>query len=541
MPAFLSRGVGLGAALNFAACAGGSLITGDPAPGTASGVVFSSFDRPSIGSQGRVALLAGLAGTGVDSTNNDAVYAGTVAFPGLVARESSTAPGVAGAEVATLGFPALNAAGDVLLNVGLKGGTIDASNNAALLAGPPGSMSVVARKGTQAPGVPAGTTFFSWGLTRSAVLSDQGHVAFSAVLAGDVRAVYAGPYSAVGLVAKQQGGVPGLNGAFAGFYDPVINGNGGVAFRAKLAAPADGDQAIVASVPSMQGTLAMVAQKGDPAPGTSPLVLLGDLGLFPSINNDGRVAFNATLTGDVTPSSNAGVWAGTPGNVELVARAGGAVGGAPVGTSYGNAFGNANINAEGRVTFLATIANAPASSDVGIFSGAGQVSMVVREGQHAPGTAGGVVFGTLAETPDVNASGQMAFTALLAGTGVNAGNDKGIWTVMPTGEVALVAREGDVVDLGFGQPVRIQEISMYSGSGGQDGLPRSLSDDGRLAFSATFTTVVSAASGGGRPSPSLPSTFSAVVVVSVPEVSVLGLGGSLATVVIMRRRGCRTL
>src|SRR4029453_18737218 len=64
--------------------------------------------------------------------------------------------------------------------------------------------------------------------------------------------------------------------------------------------------------------------------------------------------------------------------------------------------------------------------------------------------------------------------------------DLALFATTAGGDLLLVAREGDVLDLGLGQPVQLKDIALYTGSGGQDGLPRSLNDEGQLAFTATL-------------------------------------------------------
>jgi hypothetical protein len=68
-----------------------------------------------------------------------------------------------------------------------------------------------------------------------------------------------------------------------------------------------------------------------------------------------------------------------------------------------------------------------------------QMALVVREGQDAPGTTG--VFLDI-ELLRMNESGRSAFRSKLAGPGITAGNDSGMWVERDTGFV-LLAREGD--------------------------------------------------------------------------------------------------
>ena len=54
------------------------------------------------------------------------------------------------------------------------------------------------------------------------------------------------------------------------------------------------------------------------------------------------------------------------------------------------------------------------------------------------------------------------------------------------GQVALVAREGDLLEVAAGDFRTITFVNLIIGSGGQDGGPSGLNDDGELGFLASF-------------------------------------------------------
>ena len=79
----------------------------DAAPDTPAGVNYSSFDFPtlSLNDAGQVAYVAFLTGSGVTNDNARALYAGPLADPQVVAREGDAAPGTpAGVNYASFGF-----------------------------------------------------------------------------------------------------------------------------------------------------------------------------------------------------------------------------------------------------------------------------------------------------------------------------------------------------------------------------------------------------------------------------------------------------
>jgi hypothetical protein len=186
------------------------------------------------------------------------------------------------------------------------------------------------------------------------------------------------------------------------------------------------------------GGLAPVLIEGQHAPGTGPEVVFSDLTRFnlpPAFDPSGYLAFRSPLAGPgVTVDNNSGLWMADPlGNLHLVAQ----------------------------------------------------------EGQPAPGTAPGVVFDNLSLTLPlvVSGSGQTAFMAALRGTGVNAGNDIGLWADTIDGQLRLIAREGSQFSTGSGS------FSLDSILFGDDGLGAK----GHIAFvgkrtgSETFGVYVSSA------------------------------------------------
>ena len=70
-------------------------LTGEQAPGTASGVDFSSFSNPVLDDAGQVAFRSFLTGSDVDSSNDEGIWRGGPGSLSLVARAGSQAPGTA--------------------------------------------------------------------------------------------------------------------------------------------------------------------------------------------------------------------------------------------------------------------------------------------------------------------------------------------------------------------------------------------------------------------------------------------------------------
>jgi hypothetical protein len=216
-------------------------LTGDAAPGTPSGVNFSFFNHaPLLNDAGQVAFHSWLIGSGVDSTNNSGIWRGAPGSLSLVARRGSAAPGTgSGVNFSSLFSPVLNDAGQVAFRAGLTGSGVDASNNAGIWRGAPGSLSLVARMGSAAPGTGSGVNFSS--LTNP-VLNDAGQVAFQATLTGsgvdssNNQGIWRGAPGSLSLVARMGSAAPGTGSGvnFSYLSNPVLNDGGQVAFTAWL-------------------------------------------------------------------------------------------------------------------------------------------------------------------------------------------------------------------------------------------------------------------------------------------------------------------
>src|SRR5262249_22176058 len=161
---------------------------------------------------GYYTLLADLLnGDVVGTTNNQAFYRGdTASGLTLVARKGDPAPGTDGV---FNGFTAsgisVNASGAVAFEASLTGGTTTASNNTGIWVGAPGSLQLIARAGSVAPGT-AGA-LFGGVLGQNMLFNDAGRLIFGMILTGgDVGggnqiAIYAwDPAHGLFLVARSQ-------------------------------------------------------------------------------------------------------------------------------------------------------------------------------------------------------------------------------------------------------------------------------------------------------------------------------------------------
>lgn len=161
--------------------------------------------------------------------------------------------------------------------------------------------------------------------------------------------------------------------------------------------------------------LRVVALTGDPAPGTSSI---GNYSTFdnPVLNSAGQVAFKAELTGEgIDSNNNGGIWSEGIGNLNLVTRKGDPAPGTPSGVSYSYLFPPV-LNSSGKTAFEANLTgpNVSESSNKGMWSeGTSTLKLVARTGAETPDTPLGVTFEGFAGIPFLNSAGQTAFNATL--------------------------------------------------------------------------------------------------------------------------------
>jgi hypothetical protein len=277
---------------------------------------------------------------------------------------------------------------------------------------------------------------------------------------------------------------------------PRINATGQVAFRAQLSGTGVGfgnDNALFAGAP---GALVPVARAGDPAPGTPPGVRYAYV-YDPALNDHGDVAYLATL--ELNNPGNSGIFAGPAAAPQLVARTGDTAPQAGPGVRFATMFGSFDpgltlpvvspvFNNAGQLAFPCSLSGVgvTADNDDALYAGpAGGLRLVARAGEQAPGLPPGVKFGSFNYSLAINDSGQVAFVTKLAWPTPSA-DEVAIYVFDPAVGIELVARSGQMFDVGGGDLRRIG-FNTLGIVGGQDAISRvSLSDDGRLLFLARF-------------------------------------------------------
>ncbi len=174
-------------------------------------------------------------------------------------------------------------------------------------------------------------------------------------------------------------------------------------------------------------TYRTVVMSGEQAPDTPASTLFGDS--FPNsafgsvhLNEQGEIAFIGSLvngSGGVNRDNWVGVWSNVGGQMRLVARAGDQAPGVPADAAFGTFFRGLRFNDAGQTAFVNFLKTGAGGVNVdnrdGIWAQrAGGLELIARSGDPAPGTPDGAVFESFSTVgPSLNNSGQVAFNAIL--------------------------------------------------------------------------------------------------------------------------------
>lgn len=462
-----------------------------------------TFRGPVINDAGQAAFRADVVGPGVDSTNDQGIWSEGSGNLSLVARTGSAAHGVpAGVNFSRnpaleLFEPVLNNAGQTAFFGGLTDGTVGMWSEGS------GSLALVARDGTPAPGTPAGVSFSFGGLRGFypdlPKLNDAGQIGFWANVTGpgihnmNDWGVWSDASGSLSLVARSGSPAPGTSAGvnFDGLiFQSGFNAAGQSAFSAFVTGPGVDPSNDFGIWSEGSGSLALVARNGSPAPGVPSGVTFRDFVYPVAFNDAGKTAFVGFVTGTgVDQSNELGIWSEGSGSLELVARQGSAAPGTPSGVNFGGFDAWTVLNDQGQMAFWATLAGSSitATNYQGIWvEESGSLELVARMGSPAAGTPAGVNFSDL-QRPTLNTAGQVAFIANLAGGGVGTSNNLGIWATDQTGMLQLIARTGGQLEVAPGVFRTISDLGMASDSGNSDGRASAFNNLGELVFWARFT------------------------------------------------------
>jgi hypothetical protein len=198
-------------------------------------------------------------------------------------------------------------------------------------------------------------------------------------------------------------------------------------------------------------------------------------GFSPAVlNHAGVTAFAASVTGSGSEFVQDGIWSGGAGNLNLKFGVGNHAPGTASGVNF-LTFSAPALNGASQVAFRAILTGTGVTNanDQGIWSeGSGALDLIAREGSPAPGTPSGVNFAGF-DSPVLNSAGQVAIDVAVSGTGVEDTNNTGIWSGS-AGDLDLVIREASHAP---GTP---------SGARFSDFRSLTLNSAGQIAFAATL-------------------------------------------------------
>ncbi len=359
-------------------------LSGQPAHGTAPGVVFASFNYSAkhvqLNDLGQVAFTTVLKGSGVTNANSQGVWTeGRGSGLELVARGGDPAPGELGGPGLTRSF-----LGTALTNLQLNdaGVTAIGQHNPVFWSDAGGhALEVLALAAQAIPGV-ANSKFDTF--PERSILNNVGRTSLPASVNNISSVVVHDPTSGYSVRFQADGQAPGSPAGvvFDPTYPPVVpligrglgyeTDSGRLFVVSRVAGPGvDVTNDTGLWNEDATGTLRLIVREGDAAPGLAGGPTIGS---FTALANErGHVAFAANLTGaGVNSSNNFGMW----------------------------------VNDD-----------------------AGGPQFVMRLGEHAPGTAAGINFARNAFTMQpwtFNNLGQVSFNGHLTGAGVTSANDSGM-------------------------------------------------------------------------------------------------------------------
>ena len=468
-------------------------LTGDPAPGTTMGETFSrlnlTLNSYEIDGQGRLSFYGQVDGEGVGSHNDRGIWSETTGTLRLVARDGDRAPGTPSGVV----FDRIaqerhhklqvHPDGQIAFKSFLAGEGLTFYNDSGFWVGDADSLVLGARSGDRAPGTPPDTYFGHFSYLGRPLFNSAGDVAFSWGLVGpnlvanETRGMWLGPPGELRLIALEGDPAPGLPSDFVSVGTSKLTEDGDFVFNAYLGGTFQGSSIWRIREDSLE----LVARPGSAAPGLPGVEFR--LITHRTFDAHGNVAFKTRLFGEgVDPTNFESIWAERSGALELVARTGDRAPGTPEGVVFGGSTPRSGIRGvlsddEGGLMITSTLTGdgIDDTNNLGVwFDASGDLELVARTGDQAPGMPDGVKFDHV--SGQINAAGQIAIKALIMEEGVQK---RGVWAQDRQGVLQLVVLEGQEIEVAPGEFQQIEQLLIPSSS-------LVLGDRGHVAFGAHF-------------------------------------------------------
>jgi glucose/arabinose dehydrogenase len=500
------QGIATGVVLKLVPPAVG-FATGGPVPfagvegsGVPEGSTFKSFGAPSLNDSAEIAFAALLTSSEGKQTAilgpkpSDRTTFGPIAVQGGPAADETGAPLPNSAAFASFGDPVLNAEGSVAFTGKLKTKPkIRGSQDTGLWSSVGGKLHLVAREGSEAPGA-TGATFKKF--TSIALGSSEGDatLAFVASLgrtsAGTDAGLWFAQETAAPALVLREGQTLSVSGTDRRIRSlraltilPGAPGQGnGVADAAVMAHATftDGTQAVLRARSALD--VAVVAATGDAQLGA----LLRSFSSITQGGGNARAAFIASLQ-NATTTTNAAVFTEEDdASLAAVARKGDP---APDTDATFSEFGTVVRRSDGDALLQATIKGGTAtkSTNTGLWwQRIGVLSLLAREGSPSPlNGAPWHSFQSIA-LPDGADDGPLFVGTLRPGGLFTARNNVGLWATDAEGDLHLVLRTGDEIELGA-ESKTLRSFTVLSTVPGSPAQTRSYNNVRHVVFRAQLT------------------------------------------------------
>lgn len=381
----------------------------------------------------------------------------------LVAQTGDAAPGSFGGQFTWLGWPTLNASGQVAFAAGTDGAIADTGMWRSVFADPQ-QCELIIGEDYPVPGSPPEVRFGKFDPSfHHPLLNDSGNVGFSAPLtnlADPATGLFRMVNGNIQRVAVQGDVAPGTAGT-ATFKSvsnlPAFNASNSLAFSAVLTGPGVTRANDFAHFAHWFGGVQMFVREGNAVPDMPGSTFSIGPTTQPTLEDTGAIGFAAGTAGaTVTPW---GLWRGWPGALEALALAGEAT---PVGGVFADEGGPFEFwslsPGVGTIAFAADVV-LPVASQFGIWGVSGGVLNDYAVTDH-PGPLG--TYESLQpSTPQVAADGTAVFWAGFHGGSVNT--DSAIIRSPLGGPATVMVREGDPAE-GFGPGVVFDDMSAWFSS-----------------------------------------------------------------------------
>ncbi len=476
-------------------------VTGEQAPGSPDGQLFTGFSVLALNNQGQAAFRA------VTNFNSENGFWAGSATGENVFRLVGSGDALPGAPNATFDGSSnhlfnLSDTGHLTHRLLLEGDGIDDANDSGIwsMNVGDGTLTLIGRAGDPAPGT--GTQYDQ--MAARTRVNDAGQVLYTADLIGvsnsgfENDGLWTAPASGgtPALIARQADPAPGFGGdaAFSALRTSWQNFAGQIAFEATVAGtgfdPAD-DQGIWLNANGSGHEL--VVRTGDAAAGVGGDAIFESLRLQ-HLDDTGRVWFRAEMTGtDIAATNDVGFWmsAAPTDNPTLILREGDPAPGLGPDVTFGpNAFNFAAFNPSGQFVVLAQLSGptVTAANDTSLWLGSELgMQLIGREGDEfgeglRPGLGG----------PQINSLGQIAIIL------EDNTDTQTLWATLPDGTLVEVLSTGDLVAVGD----EMKTVAFLEMSLATRGSFASMTDTGLLGFRASFTDGSSALMTTTIPEPS---------------------------------------